>query len=494
MSAPDESAADRGNAHLNAPQPGRGTIQILVAQVFVLASGFGVALILARGLGPVEFGIYGVVVSILAWLERIISAGVPRATATLLPRMPEQRAVIEQSARVLLVSISLPLFLLAWFAAPLLSDYLGIPSGTLLIRIAAINLPMLAAYSAYDGIFSGLRMFAAQSVLQIVQSMAKLAGIVVLLLVGLSVKGAFVANVAASIATLLVIALRFPLGGERASTAIMREMIRLSLPMASYLLALTILMSLSLWQLQSDPGHDPRIVGVFVAALNLVRIMMMVPSSVSVVLYPSLLWAISSERPDLATNYVQGAVRFALVVTVPACVLLAVNASAVMDLLFGAQYESGGTILAVLCVTFALIALFDVLFNTLMAYGRLVLTAAVLIGLIPVLYVLNSLWIPAGGGVGAAIASLVTIGCGAAIAIGLTYRQLGAPIRLLPLLRIGGAGLAIGLLSAGIESTGFWLVVELGGLSALYLTLLWITREISAQDLRPFAIWTKSRQ
>ena len=77
--------------------PGRGTVQMLVARVFLLVSGFGVSIILARALGPAEFGVYGVVMSFLVWFERIIGGGVPRGTTTLLSRDPEQRAVIEQS-------------------------------------------------------------------------------------------------------------------------------------------------------------------------------------------------------------------------------------------------------------------------------------------------------------------------------------------------------------------------------------------------------------
>jgi stage V sporulation protein B len=298
-----------------------------------------------------------------------------------------------------------------------------------------------------------------------------------------------VAHVAATVLTILWAALRFPIGGARASVSVMREMIRLALPLGGYLLALLVLMNLSLWQLQASANHDPRDVGFYVAGLNLTRIMMMVPSTVSVILYASLVRAIAMSQHELAKRYVQGAVRFALVLIVPACVLLAMNAAAVMTLLFGTEFAAGGRILALLCVAFSMVALLDVLFNALMANGGLARSAGVLTALIPVLYVLNGLWIPAAGAVGAAAASAVVLGVGAAVSLAMTYKTLGAPLQFRTLLRVAGAGLAIGLLSALIPAVGFWLVVKLGSLGLLYLALLWITGELTVKDAKPFALW-----
>ena len=122
--------------------------------------------------------------------------------------------------------------------------------------------------------------------------------------------------------------------------------------------------------------------------------MMMVPSTVSVVLYASLIRAIATSQQDLATRYVQGAVRFALILIVPACVLLAVDGSPVMELLFGPTYAAGGRILALLCVAFGMVAMLDVLFNALMANGGLRRSAGMLTALIPVLYLANTILIP----------------------------------------------------------------------------------------------------
>jgi O-antigen/teichoic acid export membrane protein len=65
----------------------RGTIELLVARGCFLVSGYLIAVILARGLGPLEYGVYGVVMSLLVWLEMLGSIGVPGAMTKRIPQL-----------------------------------------------------------------------------------------------------------------------------------------------------------------------------------------------------------------------------------------------------------------------------------------------------------------------------------------------------------------------------------------------------------------------
>ena len=472
--------------------PARGTVQMLVARVFLLVSGFGVATLLARYLGPTSFGVYSVVMSFVVWFERIAGGGIPRGTTTLLSQAPEKRAVIEQSTRVLLMALALPVFVLIWIFAPTIAAYASIPDDGTLIRIAALNLPAMALFFAYESVFSGLHMFAAQSKLLIVQSVAKLVGIAALLFVGLSVTSAFVAHVAATAVAILWAAALSPLTRAPPSVSIMRQMIELAVPLGTYLAALMLLINLSLWQLQGS-GIDAEEVGFYAASINVTRLMMVVPSAVSVVLYPSLIRALSTSQHDHATKYVQGAARFAFIIVVPACVLLAVDASEVMALLFGLEFVPGARVLSLLCVAFSLVALLDILLNALMAAGGLLRSVAVLVLLIPVLYVLNALWIPQAGAVGAAAASAVSLAIGAAVSIALTYRHFGSPLSAGTVGRVAGGGIVVGVISMLVPAAGVWLLLKLVVLGVAYIALLRATGEITTRDLKPFALWKTER-
>ena len=77
--------------------PARGTAHLVVAQGVLLVTGFAVSVILARELGPAGFAIYGVVMSVLGWAERVLNAGIPAATATLLAKESGSGASIERT-------------------------------------------------------------------------------------------------------------------------------------------------------------------------------------------------------------------------------------------------------------------------------------------------------------------------------------------------------------------------------------------------------------
>jgi stage V sporulation protein B len=469
--------------------PGRGTAHLVVAQGVVLVSGFAVSIILARGLGPAGFGVYGVVMSVLGWLERMLNAGIPAATASMLSRDPAGGQGVEKTARLMLVLWSVPLFALLWFTAPALSAYFGIASGTAVFRIAALNIPAMALFIAYEGILNGRRKFASVSVLQIVQSVTKLAGILLLLFIGLSVAGAFAAHVLASLVPIAAATMAFPLADKAASRTTLLAIVRLALPLTAYAVALVILMNLSLWQLQAFAAGSSAGAGFYVASLNLTKILMVVPTTTSGVLFVSLSWALANARHELAAKYLHEAGRFALITLAPVCLLLWIDAEPLMRLLYGAAYAGSGRILGILCFAFAAVAVLDIYFRALMARGSMILPAVAVVVLLPVLFLLNRAWIARAGAEGAALASLLTLSLGAVLATFLCYRYLGHVMRWLTVLRVAAASLVIGLLSILVPAAGFWLVVKLGGLVLIYLALLFLTRELRVHDLRPFALW-----
>jgi O-antigen/teichoic acid export membrane protein len=468
-------------------------VYLAVAQGTLLATGFVISVVLARGLGPVDFGIYGVVISVLAWFERFLNVGIAGGTAILVPRLAAQRETIEKTTRSMLLLWSLPLFALLWATAPALAAYFKIPSGAGLFRVASFHVPAMALYFAYEGIVTGRRRFDAMSAIQMVQSTAKMGGVLLLLAVGLSLRGVLVAHVLATAVTAVLAAMAFPLGRARASRATMRTILALGLPMAAYSMALVALLNLSLWQLRASPSVDGAVVGLYVTSLNLTRILMVVPSTISVVLPPSLSWAVAASRPQLATKYIQEAGRFALMVTVPVVVLLGIDAEAVMQLLYGPQYAGGGRILALLCVAFAAVAFFDIHLHALMADHRPALAAAVLGALVPLLLVFNHVLIPRYGGAGAAASAMIVCCLGAVCAAALVARRFGSILRLQSIARVGVAAVTIGALSVRIPVAGPWIVVKLAALGLVYLAILWATGEITKHDLRPFAVWKADR-
>ena len=72
----------------------RGTIFILISQLIFLFSGFAINIILARSLGPSEYGIFGLVLSILIIAELFVITGIPEALKKFGGEKPEFLNVI----------------------------------------------------------------------------------------------------------------------------------------------------------------------------------------------------------------------------------------------------------------------------------------------------------------------------------------------------------------------------------------------------------------
>ena len=117
-------------------QTARGTVQLLIGRGLFMVSGYLIAVILARGLGPVEYGVYGMVMSLLLWLEVAGDMGIRGAIIKLIPEVSEPEAVV-RLASAMLLGVSLVLFVLCWILAPFVADSFDLgESGAWLFRIA----------------------------------------------------------------------------------------------------------------------------------------------------------------------------------------------------------------------------------------------------------------------------------------------------------------------------------------------------------------------
>jgi hypothetical protein len=189
----------------------RGTRQLLMARGVFMVFSYAASVILARVLGPADFGIYGVLLATLVWLEIVSYAGVPAATGRLIPAHQHESAEVERSARFVLFVSGLSLFAIAWVAAPAVARIFHLSGGARLFRLAILDIPAATMFQCYAGTLMGLRRFGPISLGQAVMGIAKLAGVLALFVVGISVEHALLANVFATAARISPVApLRAP--------------------------------------------------------------------------------------------------------------------------------------------------------------------------------------------------------------------------------------------------------------------------------------------
>ena len=303
-------------------------------------------MLLAREFGPVTYGAYGVIMSVVGGWKSRGRFAIPSATAKLVAETNTADAALERAALTVNLAVYAVLFVLLWVAAPWLASWFRIANGAFLFRIAAVDLPFFGAYAAYRAIHQGHRRFFQLGCSQVIYAITKLAGVLLLVRFGLSVENALLVNVAATIVGLTWL---LPGGGLRWQGRWLEQVKPLAsaaTPIGLYYFVLGLRGELILWTLQAmSPSSEGAMIGVFVAAFNIARVPSTVLTRVTTVILPSLSRALALKDESLASRYIDRALRFGTMLYLPVCLILLAQPEKLIQWIFSKDFSGGVVIL-----------------------------------------------------------------------------------------------------------------------------------------------------
>jgi O-antigen/teichoic acid export membrane protein len=469
----------------------RGVLQGVVGRALSFVFAYVTTIILARRLGPAAYGTYGVVISVLLWIEQTARFTIPAAAAKLIAEDEDRSASVQGAALVLGVVLFALLSVLLWVAAAQLANLFGLDDGgARLIRIAALDLPFFGLYVTYRGVVQGHRDFLSLSIADVLYAGGKLIGVVCLVAVLLSLPGVMLVQAAASVGAWLFLASRISIRIRWPSSPLARTLIHLGLPLGLYMLSLQTITNLDLWSLKAfDPGAAPGTIGVYVAARNLAVVPGVVLMVVSDILLPSLSRAVASKDAELSRQYIQGAVRFVCIVIAPVAFLLMFAAEGMMALLYSEGFRSGGAYVRVLVLYAVSLPFMDLFTSALSARGEPYRGAVTLILVIPLVTALNVVLVESHGALGAAYGSalaglLSTMVLGAMVA-----RRFGSLLRFRTFANLAVATLLMWVAASQFAKADGLSAVAYAGCLAVYGLTLVILREVRRKDFELLAFW-----
>ncbi len=469
----------------------RGVLQGVAGRSIGFACAYLATIVLARRLGPEAYGLYGVVISVLLWIEQTARFTVPPAAAKLIPENPARSAAVQETALVLCSLLFFALFAVFWLAAGPLATVFGLPAeGAWLFRVAALDLPIFGVYVAYRGVLQGQHNFLALSVADVIYTAGKLLAVVALLAVSLSVSSALIANVAASIGALLFVVSRVSIRIRRPDPALTRALTSLALPLGLYMLALQTITNLDLWTLQMlDDAGQSATIGMYVAARNLAVVPGVILMVVSDVMLPSLSRALAGSDSRLPQLYIQGAVRFLCILIAPIALVLIVGSDDLMRWLYSGTFQAGGMFVRVLVLYAISLPFIDLFASAMSAKGEPYRGGVTLLLIIPLNIVVNTVLIGRYGAVGAAYGSAVAGLLSVAVLGVFVGRRFGSLLTLRTLANLLAAtALMIG--AATQFAALNWLPVVTATVCLLiYASSLIILKELKTDDLTHFAFW-----
>ncbi len=466
----------------------RGTAVLVISQGCYYVLGYLAVVLMAREFGPAAYGAYGVVMSVLIWLEESGRFAIPSATAKL---VAETGAVLERTALTLNLALYGILFVLLWMVAPWFESWFGIENGTVLFRIAALDLPFFGAFSVYRAIHQGHRRFFQLGCSQVVYALTKLIGVLLLINFSLSVENALLVNVGATIVGLVCLlpGASLPRGGRWLEQ--MASLVSAAAPMGLYHFALLLQGWLVLWTFQIMSAPAGAMVGIFVAAYNVARVPALILTTVTTVILPSVSRAIALNDESLARRDINRSLRFAFILYLPICLVLIAAPEKLMQWIYSEDFSGGGVILSLLAAGEGLLLIHAILGTALTAAGEArkaaIVTVVSLIPALGTLIFLVHLW----GGVGAALASALTVLLCSVILGLLVWRRFNTFMNKRSVLNItAAAGLMFLVFTLLSNLELFFLLPCAGGLAAYFITLI-ASGEITRQDFAALIPWAR---
>ncbi len=466
-------------------QAARGTALLALAQLLLTAAGYIVAVMLARGLGPADYGVYGIIYSLLLSIELIGRLGISQAIARLVAERGTIEPRLEGSGLTLILLVNGVIFIAFWVGAGWLAEIFNIAEhGRFLFRVAGIDIPFYATYVILLEILGGRRDFLSESLGIALYSLVKVVGVVVLVTIGPSITGALVLNVAASIGGLAYLATRV---GRRSFTFNLdarAPIIRLAIPVAVGGIGTQLLGAIDLWSLNVIGSVADEVKGFYVAATTLARMPNLIAFVMIAVLIPSVGRATAMGDPALVQRTVRGAIRFLVVTLLPGCALIAVEARPIMVLLFSAEYSQGALLLQILVFAQGLCnTIFLTLIGVLVAVNEPRRGAVIALAVLPVALIGNIVLIPLLGAPGAALAALIATTT-AAIAAGIVlWQRVGNILEPLALAKTLLATLVVSGVAALLPAEGLLVLVELVALGVVFLILAALLGVVGRADL-----------
>jgi O-antigen/teichoic acid export membrane protein len=458
-----------------------GTLKLLAVQALGLLIGFLISAFLTRKLGPELYGLFTVAATIVIWVELSATVMFGQTTVKFLAEADDWFAVASTLARAqFMVGLAAAALLAA--ATPLLSSWLRSPELTPYLLLLALDVPLFALTGVHRSTLVGREAYGQTALVGTVYWLSRLGLVLLLVGLGLSLTGAILASLGASLLQLIVARIfvrpallarpAFPLG----------RLASYALPLFFYSVGTRLFRQLDLLVVKALAG-TPEAAGFYGAAQNLTILpLTMFAISLSPLLLATLPRLLRAGQDEAARSLTAQAMRLVWCL-LPLAGLVAGSAPAIVDLVYGGPFLPAAPVVALLVFAGLATALITVTAAVLTAAGRPGLTFALTGPLVPLALGAHLWLVPRFGSLGAAAGTtaLAWLGAGAmALAV---YRRCGSSLSPATIVRIALATLLAYALSSVWHTWGGWVILELLGLAAVTILGLFLLGELTGQDL-----------
>ena len=391
-----------------------GTLRIFLAEALLLPTGLITAAFLTRHLGAEGYGLFTLAATLVTWIEWTIASVFARATIKFVGEAQDWKPVGATVVRLHLLA-SIAAALLLWFLSVPIGRALGAPALPRYLALFAWDIPLFSLAQAHRNILVGLGDYRQRAFGTSIRWIVRLVLILLLVQYGLSVTGAILGCIGASLAELVICRwfIRPSFLGRSSFEA--RQLCSYALPLFLFAMTMRLYDKADLFMLKALGGTTAQ-AGLYGAAQNLA----IIPGIFALSFSPVLLSSLSRVLRAGDHKQVQAMGRNALRITtalLPLAGLMAGAAPEIVGWLYGARFLPAASWMAWLIFGSVAIAMLSTVTAILTATGKPGWTLALAGPLLPVVIVCHFLLIPRLGALGAAIGTTIVAMLGALAAV-----------------------------------------------------------------------------
>lgn len=468
----------------------KGTLFLLFSKAYFLVSGYIIYIILTRLLGPNLFGIYGVVIGLVSTISMVFIGGINQATSKYISEQSSCASSIKKSSFELQAVMGTVAFLLFFLFSPFIAGLLNDKSLTVYFRITAPIILFYSFYGVFVGYANGTKQFKKQALLEVAYCTIKTILISVLVFSGFSLIGAFEGF---NIATLIIFVISIMLFGvtDKGPRFPKLKIFKFQAWVMLHTLIINLLLNIDLFLLKArTPVQDTAnfYAGIYNAALTIARIPYLAVIPLSYVIFPFISESTHKQDVFQTKRYIVKCVRYSMIFLALFVVLISTNAQEIIKLLYSEDYVAGTIPLSIASFGMMFFSLLVITTTFISGSGLPKVSIVITGGIFIVDFILNYLFIPTWGTVGAAVATTISIGLGLLASAVYVKRKFKVFLPLNSFLRIIVPAGVFFILSLFIKAGGFLLILKLVLFSLGYVIVLLILKEITLVARIPFVV------
>ena len=457
-----------------------GTIKIFLAEALLLPTGIITAAFLTRKFGPEGYGIFTLAATIIAWIGWSLTSIFTRATIKFVGETEDWQAVGTTVLRLHLW-VGGGAMLLIWLLADGVAMVLHEEAIAFYLRLFALDIPLFCLAYAHRSILVGVGKFSSRAIATALRWIARLLLILLLVEMGLSISGAILGSVGASLVELAICRFYIRPSLFSPSNFPAAKLWDYGVPLFLFALSMRLYEKLDLFALKILGGTAAE-AGFYGAAQNL----SLIPGIFSLAFAPLLLSTLTrtlyAGDRDAAQKISRDAMR-AVLLMLPFAGMTAGAAPEIVTLIFGKAFLPAAPLLAVLIFGALGLAMISITTAILTAAGKPDWTFILTAPLLPLAIVGYWFLIPQLGAIGASIAFAAFAILGGLMTVLAVYRLLQVFPPMTTLCRSILVSALAYVLAANFNVEAVWLVGKMLAIALVILIALLLAGEFRKSEI-----------